>query len=109
MKDIGKWLFIAALVLAIIFAFVSLDGALAGWLTTLVIVLAFAGAYMWVDKDHAKGWFLMALVLYTFHGSLGGVEIIGEYLTKLFMGMAGPFGVAALALVVKKIVGWFMK
>jgi hypothetical protein len=108
MKNIGKWLFIAALVLAIIFAFFTLDGTIAEWLTTLVIVLAFAGAWMWVEKDHAKGWFLMALALYTFNTGLGEVVFIGDILSKILGAMVAPFGVAALALVWKKIVGWFM-
>ncbi len=109
MKNIGKWLFIAALVLAIIFAFVTLEGALAEWLTTLVLLLAFFGAYLWVEKDHAKGWMIIALALYTFHGALGGLVYIGEYLSTIFGAIASMFGVAVLALVVRKIVGWFMK
>jgi hypothetical protein len=108
MKNIGKWLFIVAVVLAIIFSFFTVDATLAGWLTTLVIVFAFAGAYMWIDRDHAKGWFLMALALYTFNAALGEVVFIGDYLSKIFAAMVAPFGVAALALIVKKIVGWFM-
>jgi hypothetical protein len=108
MKNIGKWLFIVAVVLAIIFSFFTVDATLAGWLTTLVIVLAFAGAYMWVEKDHIKGWLIMALALYTFNTALGEVVFIGDYLSKIFAAMVAPFGVAALALIVKKIVGWFM-
>ncbi|MGD8760191.1 MAG: hypothetical protein PVJ07_08045 [Anaerolineales bacterium] len=108
MKNIGKWLFIVAVVLAIIFSFFTVDATLAGWLTTLVIVLAFAGAYMWVEKDHIKGWLIMALALYTFNTALGEVVFIGDYLSQIFAAMVAPFGVAALALIVKKIVGWFM-
>jgi hypothetical protein len=109
MKTIGKWLFIAALVLAIIFAFVTLDGTLAEWLTTLVLLLAFFGAYLWVEKDHAMEWMILAFALFTFHGALGGLVYIGEYLTTIFGAIASMFGVAVIALVVKKIVGWFLK
>jgi len=105
MKNIGKWLFVAALVVALIGAFVDLSNE---YIQTVVLLVAFAGAYMWIDKDEAKGWFLMALALHFFHGALGGVTIIGPYLTDIFAAFAGIFGVAAFALVVKKIVGWFM-
>jgi hypothetical protein len=109
MKNTGKWLFIAALVLAIVFAFFTIEGTISEWLTTLVIVLAFAGAYMWVEKDHVKGWFLLALAIATFNGALSEVVYIGDILSKIFAAAVAPFGVAAMALVVKKIVGWFMK
>jgi hypothetical protein len=105
MKNLGKWLFIAALVVALIGAFVDLSNE---YIQTSVLLVAFAGAYMWIDKEHAKGWFLMALALYFFHGALDGVVFIGTYLTDIFGAFAGIFGVAAFSLVVKKIVGWFM-
>ena len=106
MKNTGKWLFIVALVIAILGAFVDLSNE---WITTVVLLLAFAGAYMWIDKDHGKGWMITALALAAFAGSLGGLVYIGDFLTDIFTAMVGPFGVAVLALVVKKIVGWFMK
>jgi hypothetical protein len=108
MKNIGKWLFIAALALAIIFSFFTFDATLAGWLTTLVIVLAFAGAWMWIEKDHMKGWLIVALAFYTFNGALSEVVYIGDLLTQIIGAMVVPFGVSAIALTFKKIVGWFM-
>ncbi len=106
MKTTGKWLFIIAILVAIVGAFLELSNE---WLTTLVLLLAFFGAYLWIEKDHAKAWMIMALALYTFAGALGGLVFIGGYLTTIFTAIAGIFGVAVLALVVKKIVGWFMK
>jgi hypothetical protein len=106
MKNIGKWLFIVALVVAIIGGFVDLSNE---WIQTIVLLLAFAGAYMWIEKDHAKYWMIMALALGTFYGALNGLVFIGEYLTTIFGAIAGIFGVAVIALVVKKIVGWFLK
>jgi hypothetical protein len=109
MKNIGKWLFIAAVALAIIFSFFTpFEATLAGWLTTLVIVLAFAGAYMWVEKDQIKGWLIMALALFTFNTALSEVVYIGDLLSQILAAMVAPFGVAAVALIIKKIVGWFM-
>lgn len=105
MKNIGKWLFIVALVVALIGAFVDLSNE---WIQTVVLLVAFAGAYMWIDKDDAKGWFIMALALATFAGALGGLVFIGTYLTDIFTAFSAIFGVAVLALVIKKIVGWFM-
>lgn len=106
-NTIGKWLFIAAIVLAILGAFVTLPAT--EWVATLVLLLAFAGAYLWIDKDEAKGWMITALALAAFAGALNGLVYIGGYLTTIFTAIAGIFGVAVIALVVKKIVGWFMK
>ncbi len=106
-KTIGKWLFVAALVLAIIGAFLA-DVFSNEWLQTLILLLGFFGAYLWIDKDHAKGWMIMALALVAFAGALDGLVFIGEYLTKIFTAMAGIYAVAAIALIIKKIVGWFM-
>ena len=106
-KTIGKWLFVVAILLAILGAFVTLPAA--EWITTLILLLAFAGAYLWIDKDDAKAWMITALALAAFAGALGGLVYIGEYLTKIFSAIGSMFGVAVLALVVKKIVGWFMK
>ena len=105
-KTIGKWLFVAAIVLAIIGKFV--DALTADWAVTIILLLAFAGAYLWIEKDHAKGWLIMALALFTFHTALGGLMVIGEYLDMIFGAIGDMFGVAGLALIVKKIVGWFI-
>ena len=104
-KTIGKWLFVIALLLAILGAYVDLSNE---WIQTIVLLVAFAGAYMWIDKDHVKGWFIMALALHFFSGALNGLVFIGPELTTIFGAIGGMFGVAAFALVVKKIVGWFM-
>ncbi|MGD8812866.1 MAG: hypothetical protein PVI78_00160 [Anaerolineales bacterium] len=106
-KTIGKWLFIIALILAIVGGFVSLfDNE---WITSLILLLAFFGAYLWIEKDHAKYWMIMALALFTFHGALNNLVFIGEHLTTIFGAIASMFGVAVVALVVRKIVGWFLK
>jgi hypothetical protein len=108
MKNLGKWLFIAALVLAIVFAYVTLEGDLANYLNSVVLLLAFAGAYMWIPMEKKKQWLIVAIALYFFSGALGGLVFIGEHLDKIFGAIGAMFGVAAFALIVKKIVGWFM-
>lgn len=106
MKNIGKWLLVVAFALAILGGFVDLTNE---WITTIVIVLAFAGAYMFIEDDKAKGWLIMALVMTTpaIVTSLSGVVGIGDFLTDVFAAFAGPFAVVALAILVKKTVGFF--
>lgn len=104
MKNIGKWLLVLAFLLAILGAFVDLSNE---YIHSIVVLLAFAGAYMFIEDDKATGWLIMALALGVFAGSLNGLVFIGEYLTDIFSAMTGIFGVAVLAILVKKIVGFF--
>jgi TctA family transporter len=104
-KTIGKWLFVIAVLLAILGAYVDLSNE---WIQTIVLLVAFFGAYLWIDMEHKKQWLLVAVALYFFSGALGGLVFIGEHLDKIFGAIGAMFGVAALSLVVKKIVGWFM-
>ena len=104
MKNTGKWLLVVAFVLAILGAFVDLSNE---YIHSLVVLLAFAGAYMFIEDDKAKGWLIMALALGVSAGALNGLVFIGEYLTDIFAAMAGVLYVVVLGIFVKKIVGFF--
>lgn len=102
-KMIGKWVFVAGFVLAVVAAFVpSLT-----WLTLVLVLLGVLGGWFRVSKESETGFFVLTLALAAFQGAYAAVPFVGGYLTAIF-GAFMPFMAAvALTVIVRNFVGWF--
>lgn len=112
LATVGRYIFLGGLVIAIIaglfFAVPSL--MVQAWqlpVVYLLIALALVGGFLHISKESENSFLLIALAVYFFSDRLGYIPVVGSYLTSM-LGVVGVFlSIAALAVVARKVVGWF--
>ncbi len=88
-KRVGNYAFTVGVIIAVILGLVSL-GAATPWLASLLVVLGLIVGFLNVAGKETKEFLLVATVLIIAAGlggatqTLGGVEIIGRYLSGIF-------------------------
>ena len=89
-KKIGHYSFIVGVILAIVLGLVSL-GTATPWLSSLLVVLGLIVGFMNVTGKETKEYLLVATVLIIAAGvggasnTLGSVNVIGGYLSGIFV------------------------
>lgn len=112
LATIGRYTFLGGLAAAAIAgALFSLPSFyVQSWQAPIVYVLmllALVGGYLHVSKESEKGFLLVALSMYFFADRLSFLPYVGSYLSSI-LGVVGLFlAVAAIAVAVRIIVGWF--
>lgn len=112
LATVGRYVFLGGLVVSLLaglfFSFPSFTVQRFQMpIVYLLIVLALVGGYLHAGKGTEKTFFLTALAVHTFSGSLSYIPTVGSYLTTI-MGVLGVFlTLAALAVAARIIVSWF--
>ncbi len=101
-KSVGRWVYLATLVLALVVGLVNLGE----WAFLLLAVLGFVGGWLNIEKDRETGYFVFAVAFFLFHDALDPVPFVGSYLTAIFGAMLVAAGGAALAAAVKALYRW---
>ncbi len=90
-KMIGQYSFIGGVILAVVLGLFSANlGTSIVWLTSLLVLLGLVVGFLNVTGKETKEFMLVAVVLmiaaFVGHGSetLGGVQVIGLYLSGIF-------------------------
>jgi hypothetical protein len=104
LKTIGKYAFIAGIVLALIGVFADLGDT--GLL--LIGLLGLAGGFTRVSKASETHFLVLALALHTFSVAIGTwpTPEIGEYLAKFLAGADGLIAFAAIAVILRNLYHW---
>jgi hypothetical protein len=107
MKTIGKYLFLLALLLALIGGFAKIQNI---WMGTIVALIAAVGASLWLSKEDETAFFVLALALHAFAAVLGTFisTTIGGYITTFLTAMATVVSFGSAGLFFKILVRWII-
>ena len=102
-KTIGKYLFIAGIVLAILLALLptSIEG-----LFWLVVFIGFVGGLTRVSKESETNFIVLVIGLYFFGDIFAGIPVVGEYLVAILNALTLFLGAAVLAVVFRNVISW---
>ena len=103
-KKLGKYLFWAGVILAVILALWPDPEEWAFW---LMIILGLVGGYTRVSKSSETHFIILTLGLTFFSDILSEIPTLGDFLVDIFGGIALFMGAAVVAIVFRNIVGWF--
>lgn len=96
-KTIGKWLFLIGLLVAILAGMFSLSFDWLGWILGLLGIVA---AFLYFDPNDVGNMGIRFLVLAAVKGALGGIPLIGTYLTGIFTAAVGFLAPVLLTMLV---------
>ena len=105
-KTIGKYAFLAGVVLALLGVWVDAIAEL----TWLLPILGLVAGILYIDIDDATGYYIFvgAVLVAAGSGSLGFLgETIDGYVTGWMEGLGSMLGAGALALILRTLVGRF--
>ena len=111
----SRWAFLLGILLAIIVGLVSnmpnlaLDPAILDWLFYLLMVLGFFAGYVFISQEHEHTFLLLAIGLAVFANSFGNLPTVGAFLNAVLGTIGYFFGVVVVAIVVRKIIAWYME
>jgi len=111
----SRWAFLLGILLAIIVGLVSnmpnlaLDPAILDWLFYLLMVLGFFAGYVFISQEHEHTFLLLAIGLAVFANSFGNLPTAGAFLNAVLGTIGYFFGVVVVAIVVRKIIAWYME
>ena len=105
-KEVGKWLYLIGVLVAIIAAILSEAGVLdLTWLPWVLMIVGVLVGIFYVDLDDLKGIIIRYFGLYLAHDAFDGFPGIGEYLTAIF----GAFFIFMGPIVMTALLMWFIK
>ena len=104
MKNIGKWLYLLGLLVAVI---VALIGFKASWLSLILMLIGIFVAIFYFDSDDIVNIGIRYLVLFSIvvQDWLGRIPAIGTYLSSIFYAVLAFLGPVVLTI----LVIWFVK
>ncbi len=97
MKNLFKWLFLAGLLVAIVVALVNFS---AGWLISLLILVAVLAGIFYFDSDDIVNQGIRFLVLVATAAALDKFIGVGSFLTTIFQAAVAYIGPAVLTVLV---------
>ncbi len=108
-KTVGKNMFLAGIVLAVIIGIVP-AASISEWVTWLLILLALVGGWIFIPEGEETEFILITLAVLFF------AQLLGDLPPSLATGVIdtlselGNFlGVAVLAVAIRTIIGWFTR
>ena len=102
MKNIGKWLYLIGLAVAIL---ASLFGFSADWLTWILMLVGVLAGIFAADTDDLTNFAIRYLALFAVASALDGFIFVGPYITAIFTAVVGFLGPVLLT----TLVIWFIK
>ncbi len=102
MKNIGKWLYLLGLLVAVV---VGLIGFSASWLSLILALVGILAAIFYIDSDDIVNQGIRYLVLGAVYSVLDGLPFVGPYLTGMFGAAFAFLGPVVLT----TLVMWFVK
>ena len=87
----------------------GLDPAILDWLFYLLMVLGFFAGYVFISQEHEHTFLLLAIGLAVFANSFGNLPTAGAFLNAVLGTIGYFFGVVVVAIVVRKIIAWYME
>ncbi len=96
--EIGKILRLAAILVAVVAAFVDLPEEAA-----IIALLGLIGGYF-IEEDYSQRFLIGALALALAYGSLGPIWLVGGYLTAVLGSVSSLFNAAACTVIVMALV-----
>jgi hypothetical protein len=103
-KKLGKYLFWAGVILAVVLALWPEPEDWAYW---LLVIFGLVGGYTRVSKDSETHFIVLALGLSVFGSIIGEIPTLGEFLVDIYEGISIFMGAAVIAVVTRNIIGWF--
>jgi hypothetical protein len=101
-KTIGKWLYLAGLLLAVVAGLFSLSFS---WLSLILLFMGVLAAILFLDSDDVVNTGIRFLVLATVAGALNSFPLVGPYFTGAFTAVVAFLAPVVLTL----LVVWFVK
>jgi len=102
MKNIGKWLFLIGLLVAVV---AGLFGFSAGWLAWILVIVGILAGVFYFDPDDVAHMGIRYLVLVATAAILDELPILGPYLTGIFTAAVAFLGPVVLTV----LVVWFVR
>ncbi len=102
MKNLGKWLFLIGLLVAVAAGLVSFS---ADWLTWILIIVGILAGVLYFDPDDVVHMGIRYLVLFATASALDKLALVGPYLTGIFNAAVAFLGPIVLTV----LVVWFVK
>jgi len=96
--EIGKILRLAAILVAVVAAFVDLPEEAA-----IIALLGLIAGYF-IEEDYSQRFLIGALALALAHGGLEPIWVVGEYVTDVFQSISALFNAAACTVIVMGLV-----
>ena len=96
--NIAKILLIIIVLVSVVSAFVAIP-----YLAALAAVLGLVNGVLYVEEDRRMYTLLLAVVLGTSAGALGGIPEVGGYLTTMFTTLGSIAAAGALGVICKGI------
>ena len=115
---IGRWVFLAGLVLAIIVGLIP-SNLILSWfpnnadliyqiLSVILLVCGFVGGLLAISKEREEHFVVISIGIYVFYQALGGIPTVGDYLNSMFGAVTSLFlSAAVVAIFVRNAVSWF--
>ncbi len=98
MDQIGKYAFIAGVVIAVLAAFITLE-----WTWLLLAILGLVVGFLNVTAEETRGFLIAAIGLLLSTTSLESLPHIGEALTKILQNLAAFISPALLVVALKSL------
>jgi hypothetical protein len=102
MKNIAKWLYFLGLLIAIVVALVGFQNT---WISLILVLLGIFVGIFFFDSDDVVHLGIRYLVLGAVYSVLGGIPVIGTFLTGIFGAVFAFLGPVVLTV----LVVWFVK
>ncbi len=110
MKNIGKWSYLAGLVVAIVAALASFS---APWLGSLIGVLAVIAGLFYMDSSEVTNYGIRFIGLLAVATALNSFPVVGPYVTTIAKAMLGFFAPTVLTVFLvfnyKQAMDWMKK